>query len=80
MHLIRAFIWLASKQLGLTVIAEGIEDLATADLLVKMGCEEGQGYHFGRPMPAAEFEQSFLSTDSLLTSGASSAETAVSAA
>ena len=41
-----------SKQLGLSVIAEGIENRATADFLVSMGCEEGQGYFFGRPMPA----------------------------
>lgn len=49
-----------SKQLGLSVIAEGIEDRATADFLVRMGCEEGQGYCFGRPMPASEFEAKFL--------------------
>jgi EAL domain-containing protein (putative c-di-GMP-specific phosphodiesterase class I) len=49
-----------SRQLGLSVIAEGIEDRATADLLVAMGCEEGQGYHFGRPMPASAFEATFL--------------------
>ena len=49
-----------SKQLGLSVIAEGIEDRATADLLVSMGCEEGQGYFFGRPMPAQAFEEQFL--------------------
>ena len=46
-----------SKQLGLSVIAEGIENRATADLLLSMGCEEGQGYFFGRPMPVAEFER-----------------------
>ena len=51
-----------SKQLGLSVIAEGIEDRATADLLVSMGCEEGQGYFFGRPMPATAFESQFLVT------------------
>jgi EAL domain-containing protein (putative c-di-GMP-specific phosphodiesterase class I) len=46
--------------LGLTVIAEGIENRATADFLVSMGCEEGQGYFFGRPMPAGDFEAQFL--------------------
>ena len=49
-----------SKQLGLSVIAEGIENQATADFLVSMGCEEGQGYFFGRPMPAADFERQFV--------------------
>jgi diguanylate cyclase (GGDEF)-like protein/PAS domain S-box-containing protein len=48
------------KQLGLSVIAEGIEDRATADLLMSMGCEQGQGYFFGRPMPAQAFESKFL--------------------
>ena len=45
-----------SKQLGLSVIAEGIESRASADLLLAMGCEEGQGYFFGKPMPVREFE------------------------
>ena len=49
-----------SKLLGLSVIAEGIENQSTVDLLVGMGCEEGQGYHLGRPVPVAEFEQRFL--------------------
>ena len=49
-----------SRQLGLSVIAEGIEDRATADLLLRMGCEEGQGYFFGRPVPAQAFESQFL--------------------
>jgi EAL domain-containing protein (putative c-di-GMP-specific phosphodiesterase class I) len=42
------------------VIAEGIEDRDTADFLVSMGCGEGQGYFFGKPMPASEFEARFL--------------------
>jgi diguanylate cyclase (GGDEF)-like protein/PAS domain S-box-containing protein len=50
-----------SKQLGLSVIAEGIEERSTIDLLTEMGCEEGQGYYFGRPMPAVRFEETFLS-------------------
>jgi diguanylate cyclase (GGDEF)-like protein/PAS domain S-box-containing protein len=52
-----------SKQLGLSVIAEGIENRATADFLVSMGCEEGQGYFFGRPIPAADFEAKFLNAE-----------------
>jgi EAL domain-containing protein (putative c-di-GMP-specific phosphodiesterase class I) len=51
-----------SRQLGLSVIAEGIETRATADLLMSMGCEQGQGYFFGRPMPAQAFESQFLAT------------------
>jgi len=49
-----------SRQLGLSVIAEGIENRATADFLLSMGCEHGQGYFFGRPMPACEFGSKFL--------------------
>jgi predicted signal transduction protein with EAL and GGDEF domain len=45
-----------ARQLGLAVIAEGIESRAIADKLISMGCEEGQGYFFGKPMPAREFE------------------------
>ena len=56
---------LLSKQLGLSVIAEGIENRATADLLATMGCEEGQGYFFGRPLPVPELESQFLSSPSI---------------
>lgn len=58
-----------SKQLGLSVIAEGIENRASADLLVSMGCEEGQGYFFGKPMPAEAFEAQFLSSRELAAAG-----------
>jgi EAL domain-containing protein (putative c-di-GMP-specific phosphodiesterase class I) len=51
-----------SAQLGLSVIAEGIENRAIADLLVSMGCAEGQGYYFGKPMPAQAFEREFLAS------------------
>jgi diguanylate cyclase (GGDEF)-like protein/PAS domain S-box-containing protein len=50
------------KQLGLSVIAEGIENGPTADLLTTMGCEEGQGYFFARPLSVPEFETRFLAS------------------
>jgi diguanylate cyclase (GGDEF)-like protein/PAS domain S-box-containing protein len=58
-----------SKQLGLSVIAEGIENRASADLLMTMGCEEGQGYFFGKPMPAREFEAKFGLVRQLVAAG-----------
>ena len=42
------------QHLGLEVIAEGVEDQATWDLLTSMGCDLVQGWHLGRPMPTAE--------------------------
>ncbi|MFG1606082.1 putative bifunctional diguanylate cyclase/phosphodiesterase [Actinoplanes sp. NPDC049265] len=39
-------------RLGLTVVAEGIEDAETAGALRTIGCDLAQGYHFARPMPA----------------------------
>lgn len=41
-------------RLGLVVTAEGIEDRDTAALLLERGCQQGQGFLYGRPMPAAE--------------------------
>ena len=49
-----------AERLGLSIIAEGIEDDATAELLTAMDCEQGQGHYFGKPMPAAEFEANFF--------------------
>ncbi|MEN4904716.1 EAL domain-containing protein [Luteimonas sp. TWI1437] len=37
--------------LGLSIIAEGVEDAAQCDWLIAHGCDQAQGYHFGRPMP-----------------------------
>jgi EAL domain-containing protein (putative c-di-GMP-specific phosphodiesterase class I) len=51
--IVRSTIDLAHN-LGLRVVAEGVEDEATADLLAQLGCDQAQGYHFSRPMPAAQ--------------------------
>lgn len=48
------------KALGKSIIAEGIETEAAAALLTALGCREGQGYLFARPMPARELENAWL--------------------
>jgi diguanylate cyclase (GGDEF)-like protein/PAS domain S-box-containing protein len=40
--------------LGLDAVGEGIETEAQRELLLELGCRYGQGYLFGRPVPAAE--------------------------
>jgi diguanylate cyclase (GGDEF)-like protein len=51
--LVRATIELGHA-LGLDVVAEGVEDQHTLDLLAGLGCDIAQGYAIGRPTPAAE--------------------------
>jgi diguanylate cyclase (GGDEF)-like protein len=46
--------------LGLRVVAEGIENEATWDLLCQLRCDVGQGYWLGRPLAAREFTQRLL--------------------
>jgi diguanylate cyclase (GGDEF)-like protein len=41
-----------SHALGLVLVAEGAEDQATVDALVDLGCDQVQGYHLSRPLPA----------------------------
>lgn len=45
-----------AQSLGLRLVAEGIETAAQAELLAAIGCDEFQGFLFGRPMPAAELD------------------------
>lgn len=42
--------------LGATVVAEGVEDSESADILIEMGCDVLQGYHIGRPVVVSDFD------------------------
>ncbi|CAN7460111.1 putative bifunctional diguanylate cyclase/phosphodiesterase [Caulobacter sp. LjRoot300] len=50
--IVKAVVTLGSS-MGMKVIAEGVEDQAQLDALADYGCDQIQGYHFSRPMPAA---------------------------
>ncbi|MEC7822985.1 MAG: EAL domain-containing protein, partial [Pseudomonadota bacterium] len=49
-----------AKNLGLSVIAEGVETEAQRELLASFGCDYIQGYWLAKPMPANEVEQLFV--------------------
>ncbi|MEM7245533.1 MAG: EAL domain-containing protein [Acidobacteriota bacterium] len=43
-----------ARHLGLTVVAEGVETREQLTFLRRLGCDQGQGYYFAKPMPAKE--------------------------
>jgi EAL domain-containing protein (putative c-di-GMP-specific phosphodiesterase class I) len=50
LHIIKAALELA-RSIGLSTIAEGIEDAEIGSQLAALGCSQAQGYFFGKPMP-----------------------------
>ena len=54
--IVRSTIELA-RNLGLRVVAEGVEDQSTWDRLSELGCDAAQGYYLGRPMPVAQLDR-----------------------
>jgi diguanylate cyclase (GGDEF)-like protein len=52
--------------LGLKIIAEGVEDAATLQKLALLGCDLAQGYHLSRPLPAADFDRWLLTAAPVL--------------
>jgi EAL domain-containing protein (putative c-di-GMP-specific phosphodiesterase class I) len=45
-----------AHELGMSVVAEGIETEEEWNILKQLGCDEGQGYWIGRPMAPEEIE------------------------
>ena len=62
-RLVSAIIKLA-HDLNMATVAEGIENQQTQQLLAEFGCKFGQGFHIGKPVPAAEFIAGFSATES----------------
>ena len=54
------------ETLRMTTVAEGIETDAQRDRLIQLGCELGQGYHFGRPTGPTELEHDLTLQDPVL--------------
>ena len=52
--IVRSTIDLAHN-LGLTVVAEGVETAAILEQLRTLACDEAQGYHITRPLPVEDF-------------------------
>lgn len=49
-----------AHDLGMTVVAEGVEKKEQYQMLLAQGCDEMQGYYLGHPMPADEFGEYLL--------------------
>ena len=62
LSMVKSVVMLA-KTLGITTIAECVEDVRTAEILRDMGVDWGQGYHFGYP----ELEHNGTSPQSALS-------------
>ncbi len=55
--------------LGRWVVAEGVEDQETVDLLLSFGCDTVQGFFFSKPLPAADVEKRLLEASWVLRNG-----------
>jgi len=50
-----------AEELGMTVVAEGVENTMQLDVMLETGCRYVQGYALGHPLPADLFARTFLS-------------------
>ncbi len=63
-EIVRSIMALAEAT-GLEVVAEGIESIAQARALTKVGCKEGQGYYYSPPVPVAAIDSMLDDADRL---------------
>jgi len=49
--------------MGISIIAEGVENQAQLDCLKSLNVEFAQGYHFAQPMRSTEFERYLSATE-----------------
>lgn len=49
-----------ARTLGMRTVAEGVETADHANALMNMGCDQAQGYYYGRPVSAEEFAELWL--------------------
>jgi len=54
LRIVRAIVDL-THDLGMRSLAEGVESLEQRDQLLALGCQDAQGYLYGKPMPRDEF-------------------------
>lgn len=54
-----------SRNLGLEVIAEGVENQSQIEYLIRSGCQTFQGYLFSRPIPASDFSALLMNEKNL---------------
>ena len=52
-----------ASELGMTVVAEGVENMMQLQVMVDTGCQYVQGYALGHPLPAELFARTFLTLD-----------------
>lgn len=65
-HAIVSAIMALSNNLGISVIAEGIETKEELEVLVNLECQIGQGYYFSKPLEVKAFSDKYLPNDSIL--------------
>jgi len=50
--------------MDMDIVAEGVETADSEQMLKELSCDFGQGYYYSKPIPAAEFQQMYLSKKS----------------